>query len=388
MKQPLRFGLVGHRFMGKAHSQALHDVPFFFDTRFEPVRAMLCGLEEDLAVTARRYGWQSWTHRWQDVVSDAGIDVIVIATPGNTHCEIAVAAAEAGKHVICEKPLALNGQQAARMCEAAEKAGVRHMVNFNYRRVPAVQLARQLIEQGRLGEIRYFQGAYWQDWCLDPGFPHVWRFDKTVAGAGCMADNGSHLIDLALFLVGDIDEVAATSEIFVRERPLPGGSTVGAVTTDDASAFVVRFRTGGLGLFGTSRMSAGHKNGLVFEVNGSLGSLIFELERLNELQVFLREDDRATQGFRTIMVTEPVHRYIKNWWPPGHALGWEHTFIHQYYEFLHALEQDRPPCPSFHDGRKVQCVLDAVEKAAAERRWITVEAGAGPHDVQNSKTAS
>ena len=383
-KQPLRFGLVGHRFMGKAHSQALHDVSFFFDTRFEPVRALLCGLEEDLAETARRHGWRAWTHRWQDVVADPAIDVVAIATPGNTHCEIAAAAAGAGKHVICEKPLALNGEQAARMCEAAEKAGVKHMVNFNYRRVPAVQLARQLIQQGRLGDIRYFQGAYWQDWCVDPGFPRVWRFDKNASGAGCMADNGSHLIDLAHLLVGDIAEVAAAAEIYVRERPLPGGDSPGAVTTDDAAAFIARFCNGALGLFGTSRMSAGHKNALVFEVNGSRGSLFFDLERLNELRVFLPDDDRATQGFRTIMVTEPVHRYIENWWPPGHVLGWEHTFIHQYYEFLRALEQDRLPCPSFHDGLTVQRVLDSVEVASAEKRWIRVETGAGQHDIENS----
>jgi len=375
MKQPLRFGLIGHKFMGKAHSQALQRVTFFFDTRYEPERAVLCGIEEDLPEAAARYGWRAWTHSWREVVADPQIDAIAIATPGNTHCEIAVAAAEAGKHVLCEKPLALNGREAARMCQAAERAGVKHLVNFNYRRVPAVQLARQLIEQGRLGEIYYFRGTYWQDWPLDPAFPYVWRFDKTVAGAGSMADKGSHLVDLALFLAGDIIEVAAATEIFVRERPLAGGGRQ-EVTTDDAAAFVARFRNGALGLFGTSRMSAGHKNALGLEVNGSRGSLIFDLERLNELQVYLPGEDRATQGFRTVMVTEPVHRYVDRWWPPGHILGWEHTFIHQYYEFLRALEEDRLPSPNFRDGWKVQCVLDAVEEAAAEKRWIAVKAGA------------
>ena len=374
MKQPLRFGLIGHKFMGKAHSQALHDVPFFFETRFQPVRAVLCGLEDDLPEAAARYGWQRWTHSWREVVADPEIDVVVIATPGNTHCEIAIAAAEAGRHVICEKPLALDAEQAARMCQAVERAGVKHLVNFNYRRVPAVQLARQLIEQGRLGEIYYFRGTCWQDWPLDPAFPFVWRFDRAIAGAGSMADKGSHLVDLALFLVGDIVEVAATTEIFVRERPAPDG-IARTVTTDDAAAFLARFRNGALGLFGTSRMSAGHKNALGFEVNGSRGSLIFDLERLNELQVYFVDDDCAARGFRTIMVTEPVHRYLERWWPPGHVLGWEHAFIHQYYEFLHALETEALPSPNFHDGLKVQRVLDAVEQAAAERRWIGVPEG-------------
>lgn len=374
MKQPLRFGLIGHKFMGKAHSQALHDVPFFFETRFQPVRAVLCGLEDDLPEAAARYGWQRWTHSWREVVADPEIDVVVIATPGNTHCEIAIAAAEAGRHVICEKPLALDAEQAARMCQAVERAGVKHLVNFNYRRVPAVQLARQLIEQGRLGEIYYFRGTYWQDWPLDPAFPFVWRFDRAIAGAGSMADKGSHLVDLALFLVGDIVEVAATTEIFVRERPAPDG-IARTVTTDDAAAFLARFRNGALGLFGTSRMSAGHKNALGFEVNGSRGSLIFDLERLNELQVYFVDDDCAARGFRTIMVTEPVHRYLERWWPPGHVLGWEHAFSHQYYEFLHALETEALPSPNFHDGLKVQRVLDAVEQAAAERRWIGVPEG-------------
>jgi predicted dehydrogenase len=375
MKQPLRFGLIGHKFMGKAHSQALHDVSFFFETRFEPVRAVLCGLEEDLPEAAARYGWRRWTPSWREVVADPEIDVVVIATPGNTHCEIAIAAAEAGRHVICEKPLALEAEQAARMCQAVERAGVRHLVNFNYRRVPAVQLARQLIEEGRLGQIYYFRGTYWQDWPLDPAFPFLWRFDQAIAGAGSMADKGSHLVDLALYLVGDIVEVAATTEIFVRSRPAPQG-VARTVTTDDAAAFLARFGSGALGLFGTSRLSAGHKNALGFEVNGSRGSLIFDLERLNELQVYFADDDRAVRGFRTIMVTESVHRYVDRWWPPGHVLGWEHTFIHQYYEFLHALETDRLPSPNFRDGWKVQRVLDAVEQAAAEKRWIGLPGGA------------
>lgn len=375
MKRRLRFGLIGHRFMGKAHSQALHDVGFFFPGEYEPVRAVLCGLEEDLPETAARYGWERHTHDWREVVKNPAVDVVVVATPGNTHCEIAVAAAEAGKHVICEKPLAINADEAERMWRAAERAGVRHMVNFNYRRLPAVQLARDLVAGGRLGQIYYFRGTYWQDWALDPQLPFLWRMDKAVAGAGCMADNGSHVVDLALWLVGDIVEVAATAEIYIRERSLPSGERR-AVTTDDAAAFLARFANGALGLFGTCRLSAGHKNALGFEINGSRGSLIFDLERLNELQLYFVDEDRATRGFRTVMVTEPVHRYVDHWWPPGHVLGWEHAFIHQYHEFLSALAAKRSASPDFYDGLRVQRVLDAVEAASAGRCWVKVKGDA------------
>lgn len=371
MRRRVNVGLIGHKFMGKAHSHALHDVSFFFELDVEPVRAVLCGLEDDLAETAARYGWRRHTHSWREVVADPEIEVVAIATPGNTHAEIAIAAAEAGKHVICEKPLALNAAEAKKMCQAVERAGVKHLVNFNYRRLPAVQLARDLIGSGKLGQLYYFRGTYWQDWPLDPHFPFVWRMDKSVAGAGSMADKGSHLVDLARFLVGEIEAVSATTEIFVRQRPLPGGGEQ-QVTTDDAAAFIARFANGALGLFGTSRMSAGHKNALGFEINGSQGSVIFDLERLNELQVYLRDEGGVPEGFRIVMVTEPAHRYIRNWWPPGHVLGWEHTFIHQYYEFLKALAEDTMPSPNFYDGLTAQRVLDAIETAAAEQRWIKV----------------
>ncbi len=371
MKRPIRFGLIGHRFMGKAHSQALHDVSFFFPTPYEPVRAVICGLEADLPEAAARYGWARHTKDWREVVSDPEVDVVVIASPGNTHCEIALAAAQAGKHVICEKPLARTAEEAERMWRAAERAGVKHLVNFNYRRLPAVQLARDLIAAGKLGQVYYFRGTYWQDWALDPAFPFVWRMDKSIAGDGSMADKGSHLVDLALFLVGDIAEVAAAKTIFVRERALASGEPR-PVTTDDAAAFVVRFRNGALGLFGTSRMSAGHKNALGFEVNGSLGSLLFDLERLNELQVYFAGDEPDTNGFRTVMVTESAHRYVAHWWPPGHVLGWEHAFIHQYWEFLEALREDRQPSPNFYDGYRVQLVLDAVALADQQKTWIAV----------------
>ena len=368
MKPQFNVGLIGHKFMGKAHSHALRDVAMFFDLPVEPVMHTLCGLEDDLEETARRYGWQRWTHSWREVIEDPAIAAVSIATPGNTHREIAVAAAARGKHVLCEKPLALDTREALEMYRAAEAAGVRHVVNFNYRRVPAVALAKQWIEEGRLGKLYHFRGWYQQDWPLDPAFPFIWRMDKQVAGAGSMADKGSHIVDLARYLAGEFAEVAAASEIFVKQR------SAREVTTDDAAAWVARFGSGALGVFFTSRMSAGHKNSLGFEVNGSEGSLVFDLERLNELQVWFASDAPETRGFRTVPVTESSHPYIKSWWPPGHMLGWEHTFVHQYYEFIRAAAAGSDVTPSFLDGLRNQQVLDAVAQAALEKRWVQVPA--------------
>ncbi len=368
MKREIRVGLIGHKFMGKAHSHALHDVAFFFDLEAVPVMHTLCGIGPDVAATAARYGWRNWTESWEAVVANPEIDAVAVCTPGNTHRAIAAAAARAGKHVLCEKPLALNAAESGEMLAAARQSGVRHMVNFNYRRLPAVNLAKQLIEEGRLGTLYTFRATYYQDWPLDPAFPFLWRMDKSVAGAGSMADKGSHIVDLARFLVGDFAEVAATSEIFVKQR-LEGG-VPREVTTDDAAAFVARFHNGALGVFATSRMAAGHKNALGFEVNGSRGSVIFDLERLNELQVYFTSDPREAQGFRTVMVTQSEHKYIQSWWPPGHIIGWEHTFVHQYYEFLNAIAAGEGGSPSFEDGHRAQQVLDAIERAAAEKRWV------------------
>jgi len=372
MKRKLNVGLIGHKFMGKAHSHALRDISMFFELDCEPVMHTLCGIGDDLAAAAARYGWQRHTDSWEAVVSDPEIHVVDVCTPGDTHCRIVVAAARAGKHVLCEKPLALNAAEALQMYRAAEAAGVRHLVNFNYRRVPAVNLAKALIEEGRLGTIYHFRALYQQDWPLDPEFPFLWRFDQTVAGAGSMADKGSHIVDLARCLVGEIDEVAAANEIFVKHRPLaeqPGAHK--EVTTDDAAVFLARFAGGAMGLFLTSRMSAGHKNCLTFEVNGSQGSLSFNLERMNELEVYFRGE--RPEGFRTVMVTDAAeHRYIKNWWPPGHVLGWEHTFVHQYYELFQAITGGCQPAPGFLDGLRNQEALDAIEVAAREKRWVTV----------------
>jgi predicted dehydrogenase len=364
MKAALNIGMIGHRFMGKAHSHALHNLGISFDLPIQPVKHTLCGSSEDVAEAGRRLGWLATTRRWQEVVENPAIDIVVICSPGNTHSEIAIAAARNGKHVLCEKPLALTGAEATEMLDAVEKAGVRHAVNFNYRKLPAVSLARKLIAEGRLGEIRFFRATYFQDWALNA--PFVWRFHKRIAGAGSMADKGSHIVDLARYLVGEFAEVAATSEIFIKHR---NGEPV---TTDDAAAFLCRFNNGAMGLFGTNRISAGHKNALGFEVNGSRGSLIFDLERLNELLVSFDEQGDVT-GFRNVMVTEAAHHpYAGHWWPPGHVIGWEQSFVHQYLDFFSAIAEGKAASPCFQDGARAQFVLDAVERAAIEKKWISL----------------
>ena len=374
MKKRLNVGLIGHQFMGKAHSHALKDLSFFFDLEVEPVMKVLCGIpEESVKAAAEKYGWEGYETSWEKVVADPEIDVICIAAPGQLHKPIAIEAAKRGKHVLCEKPLAMTYTEAVEMYEAAKSHDIIHMVDFNYRRVPAIQLAKSLIDEGKIGKIYHFTGIYQQDWPLDENFPFVWRFDEVLAGAGSIADKGSHIIDLARFLVGEFDEVVATTDIFVKERPISiDSSEKKKVTTDDAALFISRFENGALGLFQTSRMSAGRKNALSFEINGSKGSIRFELERLNELQVYFAEEDSRTQAFRTIMVTQSEHAYIKQWWPPGHIIGWEHTFINQYYEFFRAIQTDQPTGPDFYDGMKNQEIIEVLQKSSKTKSWIKV----------------
>lgn len=373
MKKRLNIGMIGHKFMGKAHSYALREIPLIFDLEVDPVMKVICGVEDDIAQAAEKYGWESYETSWEKVVDNPEIDIIDIASPGVTHKEIAVAAARKGKHILCEKPLAMTFDEAKEMYESAEENKVKHMVNFNYRRIPAVNLARKLVEEGKLGKIYNFNATYQQDWPLDEKFPFVWRFDKSIAGAGSLADKGSHVIDLARMLIGEFEEISCTTDIFVKERTLPGaGGSRKEVTTDDAAVFIARFKNGALGLFETSRMCAGHRNSLAFEINGSKGSVKFTMERFNELDVFFTEDIGEVQGFRNILVTHPDHEYMKYWWPTGHILGWGQTFTHQYYEFLKAINEDYMPTPSFYDGMKNQEIIEAAQRAALEKRWIKI----------------
>lgn len=371
----LNIALIGYAFMGRAHSNAYRQVAAFLAPRLTPRLKVICGRNgPPLEAAAACLGWAETATDWRDVVSRPDIDVVDICTPGESHAEIAIAAARAGKAVFCEKPLANTVRDAERMLQAVTRAKVAHMICHNYRRVPAVVLAGQLVAEGRLGEIRHFRGDYLQDWIVDPAFPLVWRLRREQAGSGALGDIGSHVVDLARCLVGEITEVAGALQTFVARRPLPERpSRTGAVTVDDAAVACLRFENGAIGTLEATRMAPGRKNANRFEINGSLGSLAFDLERLNELEVYFESDPPGQRGFRTILVTESSHPYMKAWWPPGHVIGWEHTFTHMVYELCEAIADGRVPSPSFDDGVRNQRVLDAIERAARTRRWERVK---------------
>ncbi len=389
MAKKINVGMVGYKFMGKAHSHAYRDVAMFFKTETVPVMKVICGRTETaVSEAARMFGWEAYETSWEKLVQRQEIGLVDINTPNSTHREIAVAAAKAGKHILCEKPLAVSLAEAEEMLEAARQAGVKHMVCFNYRKVPAVGLAKKMIGEGRLGKIYHFRAQYLQDWITDPEFPLVWRLKKEEAGAGAHGDLNSHIIDLARYLVGDFAKVVGMQETFIKKRPelevsekfttgLAAESRrpqLGEVTVDDATLFLARFKNGALGCFEVTRFANGRRNGLRFEINGSKGSLLFELENMNELWFYSCEDAQERQGFRKILVTEATHPYIEAWWPPGHIIGYEHTFVHVVYDFMKALDEDRLPTPNFTDGVECQRVLEAVEKSAKEERWVEVGA--------------
>src|SRR5688500_6323291 len=366
--------LIGYSFMGRAHSNAYRQVAPFFAPRLAPRMKVLCGRNAaGVREAAARLGWEETATDWRAVVAREDIDLVDVSTPGDSHAEIAIAAAKAGKAVICEKPLANTVPEARRMLAAVEKAGVTHMICHNYRRVPAVMLAKHLIETGRIGEIRQFRGTYLQDWIADPAFPMVWRLDKSKAGSGALGDIGAHSIDLARFLVGEIAEVSGHLETFIKTRPVAGSRTKrGRVTVDDAALALMRFESGAIGTMEATRMARGRKNQNRFEINGSTGSIAFDLERLNELEVYFEADQASVRGFRRVLVTEQSHPFMKAWWPPGHLIGYEHTFIHTFYDLLEAMADERVPSPNFEDGLRNQQVMAAIEKASTTRRWVNV----------------
>jgi predicted dehydrogenase len=366
--------LIGYAFMGKAHSNAWRQVAPFLSPRLRPRMKVLCGRSRDrLEGAARAYGWEEVETDWRRAIARDDIDIVDIATTDATHAEIAIAAARAGKAVFCEKPLATTVRDGERMLEAVRRARVTHMICHNYRRVPALLLARQLIADGRLGTIRHFRGTYLQDWIVDPAFPRVWRLDKRQTGAGALGDIGSHVVDLARYLVGEIADVAGATATFIKRRPLPDDpSRRAAVTVDDAAVAAVRFANGALGTIEATRMAPGRKNFNRLEINGSAGSLAFDLERLNELEVYFEDDPPSLRGFRTVLVTEATHPFLQAWWPPGHIIGWEHTFVHMVYDLLEAIADRRVPSPNFEDGVRNQRVLEAIERSSRTRRWVTV----------------
>lgn len=374
MKREAGVALIGYAFMGKAHSNAWRQVTPFFSPRITPRLRVICGRDAaKVGAAARAYGWDEAATDWHEVVRRKDVDIVDVSTPGDSHAEIAIAAAKAGKAVICEKPLANTVAEARRMLAAVEKAGVAHMICHNYRRVPAVMLAKHLIESGRLGDIRHFRGTYLQDWIADPSFPMVWRLDKSKAGSGALGDIGAHSIDLARYLVGEIAEVSGHLETFIRTRPVSGTRTKrGRVTVDDAALALMRFEGGAIGTMEATRMARGRKNQNRFEINGSLGSVAFDLERMNELEVYFESDLAAVRGFRRVLVTESSHPFMKAWWPPGHIIGYEHTFTHTMYDLLEAIADGRVPTPNFEDGLRNQMVMAAIEKASTTRRWVTV----------------
>ncbi|MFF3482855.1 Gfo/Idh/MocA family protein [Streptomyces sp. NPDC002701] len=385
-RPPLGVGMVGYAFMGAAHSQGWRTAGHVFDLPRRPVLAAVCGRDAGaVRVAAGRLGWAAAETDWRALIARDDVDLVDICTPGDSHAEIAVAALAAGKHVLCEKPLANTVEEAEAMAEAAEAAAARGqvaMVGFNYRRLPATSLARRMVAEGRLGALRHVRVTYLQDWLVDREFPLTWRLRKESAGSGALGDLGAHIVDLAQYLVGEpVTGVSALTETFVRERPLlsgassglsaAGGGESGPVTVDDAALFTGRFASGALASFEATRFATGRKNSLRIELNGEKGSLAFDLERLNELHYHDGTEPGTHAGFRRILVTEPDHPYLDAWWPPGHGLGYEHTFVHQARDLVHAIAEGGQPLPSFADGLQVQRVLAAVEESAEKNSVFT-----------------
>lgn len=391
--EKLNVALIGTKFMGKAHSHAWSQAAKFFDLPAEPVLKVAVGRDKaSLRSFADRWGWEEIATDWQQVISRDDIDIVDIATPTALHYEMALAAARAGKQIFCEKPLALNMTQARGMADAVREAGVTAYVNHNYRRVPAVMLAKHLIDTGRLGRIFHWRGAYLQSWIIDPEFPLTWHLQAEHAGAGPLWDLGSHSVDLARFLVGEIASVQAVTTTFIQDRPLPGAEAGtfkagggaaaaaprGKVTVEDAAIMAVTFENGALGSFESTRFATGRKNSNLFEIYGDKGAVAFNLERMNELDFFDATLPAGEQGFRTILVTEAEHPYIAAWWPPGHVIGYEHTFTHAVADFIQAVVGNRPIHPNFEDGMRAIAVLEAAKQSAADGTRVATGSLAAP----------
>jgi len=381
-KKKLNIGLMGCGFMGRTHSNAYNKVNKFFDLEYEPVLKAACARPEDkhkLEPFAENWGWQSTETDWRKMIERDDLDVIDIVSPNNTHHDIAMAAAAAGKIVLSEKPLAMNAAEALEMTEAVEKAGVANMVLFNYRRVPAITLAKQLMDEGRIGRVFHYRAKYLQDWTISPDVPQggqtLWRLDASVAGSGVTGDLLAHSIDTAIWLIGGIDKVTAMTETFIKERAMQDEPGVRKpVTIDDACAFLARFKNGALATFESTRYARGRKNQNTFEINGEHGSIAFDLEDAHQLEYFDHREDSKVHGWRTILVTDSDHPYMSHWWVPGCVIGYEHTFVHVMADFLKGLESGEQLCPNFRDALETQRICDAVLKSAKTDSWESVEA--------------
>ncbi len=373
-------GMLGYAFMGKAHSNAYKTIPYMmYPPPAIPRLVGIAGRNADaVAEAARRYGYERAYTDWRAMLEDDAIQLFDNGGPNDTHAEPSIAAAQAGKHVLCEKPLARNPEESKAMLDAVTTAGVKHMVAFNYRFVPAVRQIRNLIDSGALGQIYHFRAVYLQEWIMPHyGTPHIWRLDKSVAGSGALGDLGAHIIDLAHYLVGDIKSVAAMTRTFIPERPTGDGSRTATVDVDDAFVAAVEFENGALGTLEATRFAGGHKNGNVFEINAEKGSVRFNLERMNELDVFWVDDKpKETQGFHNISITEGYHPWWENWWPHGHIIGWEHTFIHEITHLLDCIVHDKDVGPhgaTFKDGYRADVICAAVLESAATKRQVEVK---------------
>ncbi|MCK9266522.1 Gfo/Idh/MocA family oxidoreductase [bacterium] len=384
----INVGLIGYKFMGKAHSHAYKDAGIFFDLPILPVMKVICGRTEGpLKMAKEKFGWEEYETDWKKVVKRDDIDLIDITSPPDAHKSIAVTAAKEGKTLFCEKPLAATLKEGYEMLEAVEKYKVKHAICFNYRKLPAIGLAKNLIDSGKIGKIYHIRASYLQDWILDPQFPLVWRLDKKVAGSGAHGDLNAHLIDLARYLVGEFEEVTGVKETFIKERPLiqetgiletglkdkSKSEKTGKVTVDDTTLFLARFTNGAIGSFEATRFAAGRKNGQRFEINGSKGSIFFNLERLNELQYYSVDEPESTQGFKTIIATDASHPYAANWWPAGHIIGYGDSFVNMVADICTAIAEDKNPVPNFYDGIKCLEVLNAVEESASKKNWVKIK---------------
>ncbi|MFN3705904.1 MAG: Gfo/Idh/MocA family protein [Thermoflexales bacterium] len=370
------FGVLGYAFMGKAHSNALKKLPYMM---YPPVAiprlVAIAGRNADaVKEAAKRYGYEKAYTDWRQLIDDPDVHVLDNSGPNNVHREPNIAAAQAGKHVISEKPLGRNAEECYEMWQAAKKAGVKHMVAFNYRFVPAVRLAKELIDAGKLGRIYHFRAVYLQEWIADENFPMVWRLRSDIAGSGALGDLGSHIIDLARFLVGEPKSVMARTTTFIAERVGEGGQRE-KVTVDDAFTAIVEYENGALGTLEATRFAPGRKNFNSFEINAEHGSIRFNLENMNYLEVHLRDQPREVQGFTQVLVSESYHPFWKHWWPQGHIIGWEHTFVHELWHFLDAIVNNkdvRPYGADFEDGYRNAVICDAILRSAAERRQVDI----------------
>jgi predicted dehydrogenase len=373
-KRKLNVALIGYDFMGRTHSNAWRQVAHFFtDLPFEPVLKVLVGRTESRVREAQgRLGFEEAATNWQEVLLRKDVDIVDICTPGDSHAAIAIAAAQAGKAILCEKPLANTVAEAEAMLAAVQKAGVIHMLCHNYRRCPAVALAKRIISEGQIGDIYHYRGVYLQDWIVDPNFPRVWRLEKARAGSGSLGDILSHTMDLSRYLVGEPLHVSGLLKTFISERPLPDNpGQRGKVDVDDSAQALVKFANGAVGYYEGSRFASGRKNYNRLEINGSKGSLVWDLERMNELEVYA--ESGPLSGFRAISVTDASHPYMAAWWPPGHIIGYEHTFTHTVYDFLRAIADGAQPSPDFADGLQNQRVLAAIEQSASTGQWQKIE---------------